>query len=167
MITLAILAVATAVLTVVALPILYRTENFSGRKYWALKTYRWNDKDKTSFGPGPKYCFESWYIARAVMLYFEIKAVFTGCMRSYIAYIPLYSIDTELGIDYRDCGPWRSYRFETSGDTLAELIDNGTIEEVDQDGGTLDCYSLQDSCGEVERACKSIIYRKLTGRVAA
>lgn len=50
----------------------------------------------------------------------------------------------DLGIDYRDLGPWRSYQITCSGDTLAECLATASIEEVDQDGGTLDCYDIED-----------------------
>lgn len=58
-------------------------------------------------------------------------------------------IDQDLGIDYRDIGPWRSYQLQTQGDTLQELIENAVISEVDQDGGDLDYYDLGDASNEI------------------
>jgi len=76
-------------------------------------------------------------------------------------YIPLYSIDTDLGVSYQDAGPWRSYTLVSSGDTLEELLNEASISEVDQDGGDLDCYSLADAPSEVETAALNCIHAKI------
>ena len=56
-----------------------------------------------------------------------------------------YHIDENLEIDFQDCGQWRSYHIYTQGDTLQELIEDATISEIDQDGGELDCYGIEDT----------------------
>lgn len=69
--------------------------------------------------------------------------------------------DDDIGIDYRDCGPWRSYRMDSYGDTREELIANATIAEVDQDGGELDCYGLADAPNDVYERCEQIIDQEI------
>lgn len=56
-----------------------------------------------------------------------------------------YKINTDLGIDYQDAGPWRSYVLTAQGTTFKELLKDATIEEVDQDGGTLNYYGIEDA----------------------
>lgn len=56
-----------------------------------------------------------------------------------------YNIDTDLGINYQDIPPWRSYQLTTHGNTMAELIENAVIAEVDQYGDDLDYYGLSDA----------------------
>lgn len=51
----------------------------------------------------------------------------------------------DIGINYADSGPWRSYSLDSYGLTFQDLLNNATIEEIDQDGGTLRCYGL-DEC---------------------
>jgi hypothetical protein len=68
-----------------------------------------------------------------------------------------YSIDTDLDIEYRDNGPWRSYELQTHGDTRLELIENVTIAEVDQDGGELDCYGFDDASNEIQHKILVVI----------
>lgn len=80
---------------------------------------------------------------------------------------PKYQIDTDLGIDYADCGPWRSYHLTTDGNTKAELIENATIAEVDQDGGELNDYGLKQCDREVEAAVHREINRALNPKDAA
>lgn len=77
-------------------------------------------------------------------------------------YIPKYSVDTDLGIDWQDAGPWRSYQLTASGDNLSALLKDAYISEIDQDGGDLDNYSLKNCDGEVwEKSVK--LLEKLTG----
>jgi len=66
-------------------------------------------------------------------------------------------IDTDLGIDYADCGAWRSYHLNTFGTTQEELRENATISEIDQDGGELNCYGLEEARNDVEKAVEGII----------
>lgn len=63
--------------------------------------------------------------------------------------MPFFSIDTDLDLMYQDHGPWRSYRLTASGDTESELIADATIEEVDQDGGTLRVYGLEQTTNQI------------------
>jgi hypothetical protein len=60
--------------------------------------------------------------------------------------------DGDLGIEYADHGPWRSYEIsEASGLTKDELLNNLTVSEVDQDGGELRCYGYHDAPFEVQQ----------------
>lgn len=67
----------------------------------------------------------------------------------------------DLGIDFRDFGPWRSYHLDTHGDTLSECLVNATISEIDQDGGELDCYDIDYASSEVYRAVVDAITKAL------
>jgi len=73
----------------------------------------------------------------------------------------MHEIDTELGIDYADCGPWRSYHLYAIGDTEREMREDASITEIDQDGGELNCYGLEDARLEVENAVTILIKEKL------
>ena len=56
-----------------------------------------------------------------------------------------FSIQYEdLGISFQDAGPWRSYELSARGNTLEEMLEDATISETDQDGGTIDCYGLNE-----------------------
>jgi len=72
-----------------------------------------------------------------------------------------YNIDQDLGIEYRDCGKWRSYQLTAQGNTIEELIESATISEVDQDGGEITCYDI----GEGSEACE--VAEALLRKVAA
>jgi hypothetical protein len=63
----------------------------------------------------------------------------------------------DLGVNYQDCGPWRSYSFNTFGSTLEELWDNATVSEIDQDGGEIDCYGAGEAPMEVFNMIEKII----------
>jgi hypothetical protein len=67
-----------------------------------------------------------------------------------MSYISKYGIDTDVGVSYQDEGPWRSYQLTASGDSLEELLISAEIAEIDQDGGDLDLYSLEDAPNEVQ-----------------
>ena len=67
----------------------------------------------------------------------------------------------DLGIDYADIPPWRSYSLDTHGKTLDECLENATIEEIDQDGGTLRCYGVDDSEPNVYNEVVNTIKRRL------
>jgi hypothetical protein len=69
----------------------------------------------------------------------------------------LVTISQDLGIDYCDEGPWRSYQLETYGNSLDECLKNAGIEEVDQDGGSLRFYDLEDGSNEVIEKATGII----------
>lgn len=140
------------------------------RNKWSVsrfKTqYTFQDRDgvtvkvASSYGPNGKYRFESYVVARLVWFLCRIESLFTG-HRPWLSYIPTYSIDTEMGIDFADAGPWRSYHLETSGDSFNEMVENATVSEVDQDGGTIDAYGLSDASSEVENACLRLILDKV------
>lgn len=63
-----------------------------------------------------------------------------------------YNIDTELGVDWCDEGPWRSFHLTASGNTPLELIDDAVIEAIDQDGGTLGTYTIDEYSQDTEAA---------------
>lgn len=57
----------------------------------------------------------------------------------------IFSIQNQdLGIDYQDEGPWRSYELSTDGTNVKELQENCTVSEIDQDGGELRTYGWED-----------------------
>jgi hypothetical protein len=59
----------------------------------------------------------------------------------------------DLGIEYADEGAWRSYNVgEVCANTLKEFFDAVHVEEIDQDGGELDCYGFSDASYEIQRA---------------
>lgn len=66
-------------------------------------------------------------------------------------------IDEDLGVNYQDEGPWRSYQLTTHGSDLFDLLDNATIEEVDQDGGELNSYGINEASLEVYSAAQILI----------
>lgn len=130
-----------------------------GRNKWSVTRFE-NHRGGRSYGPRAKYRFETKLIARIVYGLCQIEALFTG-HRPWLSYIPTYSIDTELGIDFADEGQWRSYHLETSGDSFNEMAQNATVSEVDQDGGTIDAYGLDQASSEIETACLRMILDKV------
>lgn len=62
------------------------------------------------------------------------------------------SIDTDLGIDWADSGPWRSFQLMASGDTREELLEDATIFYIDQDGGELGSCGYEHSDNETQEA---------------
>lgn len=65
--------------------------------------------------------------------------------------------DKEMGIIHQDAGPWRSYHLTCSGNSMPEMLQDVSITEVDQDGGDIATYGLEDACEEVRiRACHLI-----------
>lgn len=74
----------------------------------------------------------------------------------------LYQIDDqEIDVGYQDCGPFRSYRLDSFGNSLEEMLDNATIAEVDQDGGELDCYDFYGAPDAVQAKALKMINRVL------
>lgn len=69
----------------------------------------------------------------------------------------MITIDKDLGIEWRDSGVWRSYRLTSNGECSDELLANATVEELDQDGGSLNCYGYEDASGEVATAVEKAI----------
>ena len=129
-----------------------------GRSKWSVTRFETNCGGR-SFGPRAKYRFETKLVARIVYALCQIEAIKTG-HKPWLSYIPTYSIDTEIGIDFADAGPWRSYHLETSGDSFNEMVENATVSEVDQDGGTIDAYSLGDASSQIEIECLRMIIDK-------
>ena len=70
------------------------------------------------------------------------------------------TIDTDLGLEYQDEGPWRSYNLTTNGSSLQELLDNATISEVDQDGGDLDYYGFNEASNKIQELVDVIIAKE-------
>lgn len=67
------------------------------------------------------------------------------------------SYDGDLGVDYEDSGPWRSYNLAGQGETLKEFLEDATISEVNQNGGELACYGIEDAPRSVEREAIKVI----------
>ncbi len=63
----------------------------------------------------------------------------------------------ELGVDYRDSGPWRSYELQTEGNTELELLENAVVFELDQDGGELGDIAYEDCNSEVQAAVERAV----------
>lgn len=68
-----------------------------------------------------------------------------------------YIIDCDTGVDHADEDQWRNYQLYTQGSTRAELLSEAGIAEVDQDGGELTCYGLDDARSDVYSAALNII----------
>lgn len=66
----------------------------------------------------------------------------------------------DLGIEWQDAGPWRNYEIQAHGSTYAELIEDATISEIDQDGGELNCYGINDASTSVALAAQKVIERE-------
>ncbi len=75
-----------------------------------------------------------------------------------------YNIDQDLGIEYADEGPWRSYQFTASGDSLLELVEDAQISEVDQDGGDLRCYGLDEATEKMRELAEKLILEALNAK---
>ena len=75
---------------------------------------------------------------------------------------PKYSIDTDIGLDYADSGPWRSYNLVADGDSATELYNNAYIVEIDQDGGELNQYDIGELPYKGFEYCLDLI-EELTG----
>lgn len=74
----------------------------------------------------------------------------------------MITIDEDLGIEWRDAGPFRSFNLSAQGETLSEMLEDATISEIDQDGGELDCYGLEDAPKDVEDAAFNLILKQFT-----
>jgi hypothetical protein len=70
-----------------------------------------------------------------------------------------YKIDisADTGVFYQDAGPWRSYELEAYGDTVQEALDGAYIYEIDQDGGELNLYSLEDASSKLQQVARMMI----------
>ena len=67
------------------------------------------------------------------------------------------NIDTELSTPYEDSRQWRSYHLTASGRDLLELVHDATISEVDQDGGDIMSYGLEDAPQDVREEAGLVI----------
>lgn len=66
-------------------------------------------------------------------------------------------LNIKLNYDHQDEGQWRSYELDSRGTTKEELIVNGWVWEIDQDGGNLKDYPLGDADTGVYKAAISAI----------
>lgn len=62
---------------------------------------------------------------------------------------PKYLIDTDLAATYQGSRGFLSYNLYAEGDTLKEMIDKGSISEIDKDGDEICTYDLVDSTADV------------------
>lgn len=75
-----------------------------------------------------------------------------------------YSINTDLGIQYQDIPPWRSYEVSAEGNTLEELLDECYISEIDQDGGELNTYHFTNGSNEAIKIIYNLIEQEIKRR---
>lgn len=133
-----------------------------GRNKWSVTRFE-THRGGRSYGPAGKYRFETKLVASIVYGLFRFETFLRlNSHQPWLSYIPTYSIDTEMGVSFQDAGPWRSYHIETSGDSLYEMLDNATVSEVDQDGGTLDAYELRESTSQIQ----NVGFRIISDRVS-
>lgn len=66
-------------------------------------------------------------------------------------------IESNLEIDYRDVPPWRSFEVSARGNSVSEMLVDATISEIDQDGGEIRSYGLEDASNEVSQRAESLI----------
>lgn len=107
--------------------------------------------DTVQYTTSVKFRLKTWIVAKLVnqvlRLWCALKSKYYWTSMSYIS---KYGIDTDVGISYQDEGPWRSYQLTASGDSLEELLADASISEIDQDGGDLDHYPLEDATNEIQ-----------------
>lgn len=65
----------------------------------------------------------------------------------------------ELGVDWQDAGPWRSFELGAEGECLANLLDDAGVAAIDQDGGEMYLDKLYDCSGEIVEAAEVLIAR--------
>jgi len=73
-----------------------------------------------------------------------------------------YDISMDTGVEFADAGRWRSFELCAIGDNARDLIESATIAEIDQDGGDLNHYALEDASNEVIEAAMQMI-KEITG----
>jgi hypothetical protein len=129
---------------------------------WSVTRHKSNDNFTY---PANKFRFETKIVAKMIYNLFKIEAVLTNGPRPMLSYIPKFCIDTTLDVQYRDIGPWRSYQLYTTGDSLDEMIKNATVSEIDQDGGDLDTYELNDCTTKVELECLELIHAEVLKKI--
>lgn len=130
------------------------------RNKWSVTRFKTHQGGR-SYGPAGKYRFETRLVARLFYFVCQIESLWCGHAPS-LCYIPLYQIDTDIGIDFADAGPWRSYHLETTGDSFNEMVQNATVSEIDQDGGELDTYSIEQASSQIEMECLRMILDKVS-----
>ncbi len=127
-------------------------------KYSVSYHYPVYENNEVKYTTATKYRFKLWLIAKLMNQALRLWCAHKGKYHStYMSYISKYGIDTDLGVSYQDEGPWRSYQLTASGDTLEELLEDANIAEIDQDGGDLDFYPLEDASNEVEKQATKLI----------
>lgn len=67
----------------------------------------------------------------------------------------------DLEVDHQDAGPWRCYELTTHGKTFNECYDNAVIQVIDQDGGELDTFKIEDANDDVYDAATEAIKKEL------
>lgn len=65
--------------------------------------------------------------------------------------------ESDIGVEYRNIGPWRCYGLESHGETIEELFDNAVISEIDQDGEEVQSYSIEFADNDVYSAAHKYI----------
>jgi hypothetical protein len=70
-----------------------------------------------------------------------------------------YKIDIseDTGVFHEDTGPWRSYELEAYGNTVEEALESAYIYEIDQDGGELNLYGLEDASSKLQKVARMMI----------
>ena len=103
---------------------------------------------------------------RSWNFYFKFHALFARLFlqrysdrKIWFDVIPKIEIDCDTEVEWCDDGPWRNYQLEASGDTLEQVLKSAQITEIDQDGGDLATYGLEEAPQDVELAGKKIIYQ--------
>ena len=93
--------------------------------------------------------FTNWLEAKLFTLTLKFCNLFApkGYKKLYsvwMYYVPKYGLEDNDFLDYQNSGAWRSYSFQTGGDTLQELLDNASISETGQDGEDFANYGLEE-----------------------
>ena len=71
--------------------------------------------------------------------------------------------ESDIGVSYEACGPWRCYSLDATGSSLDELLESATILEIDQDGGELNTYGFHDAGNVVQEAVETLCRSRLSG----
>lgn len=75
-----------------------------------------------------------------------------------------FQIDVDLNVAWQDAGVWRSYQLIAEGDSIDALVENAIIEEIDQDGGTLNHYGIEDASNEVSKTAFKRLTKLVEGK---
>ena len=68
-----------------------------------------------------------------------------------------FSIDQDLEVSFEDSGRWRSYQLVATGNDVDELLADAHIAEVDQDGGEIAFYPLEETPNKIYDVAAKII----------